>query len=190
MVPKTFTGNASDLQWLRKLDLELVKGAIPEEATRTDLPSRSKSHLPPLLPETAYKDFAGEKVDPFVLPDKLIADYLIASFFRTIHVSFPVLDKTAFLFHYKMLTNTWHAETFEDCTFLAELQLVFAIGAIHTQISGSKGILDEKDHLLFAARAHILSLDSGVFGETSHLAQVQMFGLSALYSFINECLDR
>lgn len=188
--PRAYMGNGSDIQWTRRLHSELEEPGVDEvKPARSTLP-HLKAHFNTFFAEDMDQAIIGDQIDPFGLPIKSTADQLVDSFFSTIHLSLPVLDRSAFLRQYKLLSSTWYAETFEDRMFITMLQLVFAIGAVHAHFSGSENILDDRDHLLYSARARILAVDSGILNDVARLAQVQVFCLGAMYSLVSDRLDR
>ena len=188
--PRAYMGNGSDVQWIRRLHSELEEPeADPGKHGGGTLP-HLKAHFNTFFAEDMDQAIIGDQIDPFGLPIKSTADQLVRSFFTTIHLAIPLLDRARFLRQYKLLSSTWYAETFEDRMFVTILQLVFAIGAVHAHISGSENILDDRDHLLYSARARILAVDSGILNDVARLAQVQVFGLGAIYSLVSDRLDR
>ena len=194
MRARAFMGNASDLQWLRRLHWELEDNnslgqELPSTAARGALP-HLKSHFNSFFAEDMDRAIVGDQIDPFGLPIKSTADHLVNSYFNTIHLVLPILDKGSFLMQYKLLSSTWYAETFEDNMFIIMLQLVFACGAVHAHLSGSESIQDDRDHLLYSARARLLAVESGIMNDVSHVAQVQVFALGAMYSLVSDRIDR
>ena len=189
---RAYFGNASDLQWLRRLHSELddppnthtqgqaIKGAVPQFRT----------HFNTFFAEDNDRSMIGDQIDAFGLPIKSTADYLVDSYFKTVHLCLPVLDRAYFLKQYKLLSSTWYAETFGDRMFITMLQLVFAIGAVHSHLSGSESILDDRDHLLYSARARMLAVECGILNDVTHISQVQVFSLAAMYSLVSDRLDR
>ena len=91
----------------------------------------------------------GYQVDPFSLPLKSTADALIASYFSTVHLSLPVINKADFLFHYEQLANTIEPSTYPDRTFMAKLHLVLAIGAVHAHPTEAEWAGDERGNMLY-----------------------------------------
>lgn len=190
MHARAFMGNGSDLQWLRRLHAELDGvGQGSDRPSRGTLP-QLKAHFNSFFAEDMDQAVIGDQIDPFGLPIKSTADQLVSSFFSTVHLSLPLLDRATFMRQYKLLSSTWYAETFEDRMFITMLQLVFAIGAVHAHLSGVESILDDRDHLLYSARARMLAVDSGIMNDVARLAQVQVFALGAMYSLVSERLDR
>ena len=187
---RAYLGNASDLQWLRRLNSLLGDETAEVGQATKGASSHSKSPLKSFFAEDMDKGIIEDQIDPFGLPIKSTADHLVNAYFNTVHLALPILDRATFLLQYKLLSSSWYAETFEDRMFITMLQLVFAIAAVHAQLSGLHHILDDRDHVLYSARAGILAVDNGILNDGAHVAQVQVFGLAAMYCLVSDGLDR
>lgn len=188
MRPRAFTGQSSDVQWMRRLTKELNREGTGRRQSQHPFSLAAQPHLFAEDNETAV---VGDNVDPFQVPIKSTADVLVNGYFRTVHASFPILHRPLFMQQYNKLEAIWHKPVdFEDRMFITTLQLVFAIGAVHARLAGSVEISDERDHMLYFTRARMLAVDSGVFNDQVHLGQTQVFGLGAMYCLVTDQLNR
>ena len=184
-----FAGQSSETKWIERLDQEL----LPEQGAGT-LRSRNKNQGISQEPQPYAEDMdtavVGSQIDPFSLPVKSTADSLVNAYFSTIHISFPILNKVDFLNQYDRLYSLTEPEGFEQRTFIAKLQLVFAIAAFHAHLIQVHWAGDARDHMLYFSRARVLAVDSGIFNDDCHLAQVQVFGLGGMYLLVTNQLNR
>ena len=184
-----FAGQSSETKWTERLNQELLpeQGA---ETFRSRNRDRGLSQKPQPYAEDMDTAVVGHQIDPFSLPVKSTADSLVNSYFSTIHTSFPILNKIEFLNQYDQLYNMMELEGFEQRTFIAKLQLVFAIAAVHAHLVQAPWAGDARDHMLYFSQARVLAVDSGIFNDDCHLAQVQVFGLGAMYLLVTNQLNR
>lgn len=187
--PRAFAGQSSDVQWMRRLTNELNGGGneLPR-SSQQPAPMSAQANMSAEDDEVAA---VGDNIDPFQVPIKSIADALVEGYFKTVHVSFPILHRSLFMQQYERLGLIWHKPfEFEDRIFMTTLQIVLAIGAVHARLSGAVEVSDDRDHMLYFARARILAVDNGIFNDQVHLGQVQVFGLGAMYCLVNDQVNR
>ncbi|GCB24367.1 uncharacterized transcriptional regulatory protein C3C7.04 [Aspergillus awamori] len=128
----------------------------------------------------------SEDVDPYVLPEKDVADRFFSSYMDHVHSSFMVLRRVTF-------TEQYHQAWFSrpPRRWLAILNLIFAIGCRYYRFTskggGGHGSLEE---LVYLNRACKLSLNENVLLEFTDLQQVQVETLAALYLFISGQVNR
>lgn len=205
---QAFVGQASEIRWMQRLERELTKSPTQDidrnAMDHTDQPvssrdtgppgvgnsSRYPSNNPNPYPDDMDTSMIGDQLDPYDVPVKPTADALIASYFRTVHPSFPILDKAYFLDQYEDYFKTQNSESFRDRTFITTLQLVFAIGAVHAHLIEADWVGDERDHLLYFAKARILGIDTGILNDMAYLGQVQVFGLGGMYLMVTDQINR
>lgn len=194
-----FVGQSSETKWTEKLSEEL----LPKQGGKTSK-SRNRnqdfSHQnasqrlgvkePPPYAEDMDSAVVGHQIDPFSLPVKPTADSLVNSYFSTIHLSFPILDKMVFIDQYNELYSTMDPEGFEPRTFVATLQLVFAIAAVHAHLIQADWTGDARDHMLYFSQARVLAVDTGIFNDDCYLSQVRVFGLGGMYLLVTNQLNR
>ena len=184
-----FAGNSSETKWTERLNHELLP---KQEARISKIQNRYQDFFP--KPQSYGEDtdtaVVGHQIDPFSLPVKSTADSLLNAYFSTIHTSFPILNKKAFINQYDQLYSTMDPEGLEERTFLAKLQLVFAIAAVHAHLVQADWAGDARDHMLYSSQARVLSVDLGILNDDCYLSQVQIFGLGGMYLLVTNQLNR
>ena len=198
---RTFAGQASDTTWMQKLTTELIKK--PDKAANSSAPkptapsflinnrdtASSSNELSPSL-EDIGPSAIGNQIDPYEMPVKSTADALIEIYFDTVHPSFPILDEDAFLSEYAQYFANSDPQASRYQTFIPMLQITFAIAAVHAHMIEAQWVGDDRDHLLYFARARVLSGETGFLYETIHLGQVQIFGLASMYLLATHQVNR
>lgn len=197
---QAFIGNASEERWLQRLEREL------SESDRSE--SKPKLYPPPSLagsmgqhrrtaktesfpyPEDMDTSAIGNEIDPYGLPVKSAADALVHTYFATVHPSFPIIDQALFSHQFEEYFTMSENQTFKDRTFITTLQIVFAIGAVHAHRTGAEWAGDDRDHLLYFARARVLGIEMGIFSDMVYHGQVQVFGLSGMYFMVTNQINR
>lgn len=132
---------------------------------------------------------AGSHVDPFLLPDKPVADELVNVFFSTIHPTFPILQRKEFMTHYESFFRLWFPPN-NSKRWLSMLNLIFAIGAFYGKLVNAEWKGSDIDHLKYFGRARILSLDEGGLFETADVPQVQVVALTGIYLLASNQTNR
>ena len=182
-----FKGSSSESKWIDKLNKEL----LPKPKTRV---SQARSMDQGFALHTYAEDMdtavVGHQIDPFSLPVKSTADALVNAYFSTIHLSFPILNKMDFVSQYDQLYSSMDPEGFSDRTFVATLQLVFAIAAVHAHLIQAEWTGDARDHKLYFSQARVLAVDTGILNDDCYLGQVQVFGLGGIYLLVTNQLNR
>ena len=184
-----FAGQSSETKWTEKLDKEL----LPKQRARVPKPhggSQGFSQAPRPYAEDRDTAIVGHQIDPFSLPVKSTADSLVNAYFSTIHLSFPILNKFDFMDQYDQLYGTMDPEGFEHRTFIAMLQLVFAIAAVHAHLIHANWTGDARDHMLYFSQARVLAVDTGILNDDCHISQVQVFGLGGMYLLVTNQVNR
>lgn len=185
----SFTGASSGTRWIEKLNEEL----LPEQgAKKSQSQNKNQGVSQNLQPYAEDMDSAvvGHQIDPFSLPLKSTADCLVKAYFSTTHLSFPILNKVDFMSQYDQLYSTMDPEGFENRTFIATLQLVFAIAAAHAHLVQADWTGDARDHMLYFSQARVLAVDTGILNDECYLGQVQVFGLGGMYLLVTNQLNR
>ncbi|MCJ1464608.1 hypothetical protein MMC07_003221 [Pseudocyphellaria aurata] len=197
---EAFIGNASEEKWLQRLETELSESDVNESKPRVcppmDLagskggyPRTDKSDSYP-YPEDMDTSVIGSQIDPYGLPVKSAANALVNTYFTTIHPSFPIIDQSFFSHQFEEYFTMSENETFKDHSFITTLQIVFAISAVHAHRTGAEWAGDDRDHLLYFARAQVLGMKIGMLSETVNHGQVQVFGLSGMYFMVTDQINR
>ena len=195
---RAFVGQASGEQWMRKLRRELKGGDPgPQYRSHYDSPSSLPSMgegISTQNPSPYYEDMdtsiVGHQIDPFSLPLKSTADALVRSYFSTVHVSFPMINKADFLYHYRQVSSANDLAAYPDRTFLSILHFVFAIGAVHAHLIEAEWAGDSRDHMLYFAQARMQAVETGVLNDICYLGQVQVFGLGSMYLLATDQINR
>ena len=194
---QAFVGASAEEKWIQRLEKELPHS--PEAGVNPiqpllHHPFPRSNHRPPNLKGGMYEDMdssaVGNQIDPYDLPLRSTADALVISYFVIAYPSCPIIDKTSFLVQYEECCAAAETETYGDRTFLALLQLVFAIGAAHAHMVRADWAGDDRDHLLYFGRARMLGVDTGVLNDSVYHGQVQYFGLSGMYFLATNQINR
>lgn len=193
-----FIGQASEEKWLQRLEQQLSDSmlqdgennptsrggvsvkSVPRKPSKTDSP----------YPEDMDASIVGNQIDPYGLPVKKTADALLNAYFTTVHPSFPIVNEAHFYRQFEDYFITVDLESFKDRAFVAILQIVFAIGAVHAHRVRADWAGDDRDHLLYLARARVLSMEIGILNEFVYHGQVQLFGLAGMYFLATNQINR
>ena len=192
MTTPAFVGQSSEVAWMQRLNREL-KGD-----SRTKAPGYESALLPsdatPLSghpwPADMDSSIVGNQLDPYDLPLKSTADALVKAFFRTVHPTFPILDEALFLQQYEQIATFMETDPMKSGLFVSTLQTVFAIGAVYAHVTDCDWVGDDRDHLLYFARARILSSGSGLLSDSVSIGQVQVLGLASVYLMATDQTNR
>ena len=192
MATPAYVGQSSEVAWMRRLNQELkVNARIKAPGHESALPP---SDATPLSghpwPADVDSSVVGDQLDPFDLPLKSIADALVKAFFRTVHPTFPILDEARFLQQYEQIPTSMAANPMKNGLFVSILQTVFAIGAVHAHVTGCDWVGDDRDHLLYFARARVLGSFSGLLSDSISIGQVQVLGLASVYLMATDQTNR
>ncbi|KAJ4357575.1 uncharacterized protein N0V89_002151 [Didymosphaeria variabile] len=202
-----FVGKSSEVQWLRRVRQETElrantpavsdgpygpPGDSPEAVFgRMEAFKRRRQQQPkarePVRSSTFYLDEATIEVDysanPFELPSVNIAQTLVDSYMTTVQDTFPVLSKPDFknqVYQYYESFSQGTPSAMPE-TWLAILNLVFAIGAKHAQMVQANWLVDGQDHFVYHSRAQILSLSGPALVSHPDPLQTQLTALLAFY---------
>ena len=198
---QTFSGPASDMTWMQKLNSELTKRPEKETKTTTTNPS-AQSPWTDSRAAAPTSDGSGQlfddadlpalenQVDPYEMPVSSTADALLEVYFSTVHPSFPILDKDSLLDEYSQSSGTPQSQPSASPNFITKLQIVFAIAAVHAHLTEAKWVGHHRDHLLYLARARLKSGGTGFLNEIIDLDQVQIFGLASMYFLATSQVNR
>ncbi|KAF1913756.1 fungal-specific transcription factor domain-containing protein [Ampelomyces quisqualis] len=208
-----FVGKASDVQWFRKLQTHhhnIRENADPyeppgqhaEAATEHFASSRRRqadAPLPNLIYTRSASFFLDDEClevdldsDPFELPSFDEAERLLQIYMRSCYNFFPLLGKKAFtrqFYHYYAaqrrgepynLTQSWQAQ----------LNAVFAIGAVYHNLTMAEGRENECDHSIYHSRAWALVLKDRLWFAHPNLPQMQISGLLSFYYLCTGHINR
>ncbi|KAL8782415.1 MAG: hypothetical protein Q9195_009647 [Heterodermia aff. obscurata] len=192
MTTPAYVGQSSEVAWMQRLNREF-KGD-----SRMKAPGHESALLPsdatPLSghpwPADMDPSVVGNQLDPYDLPIKSTADALVKAFFSTVHPAFPILDRLHFLQQYEQTNNSMETNPMENGLFVSVLQMVFAIGAVYAHMTGCDWVGDDRDHLLYFARARVLGSYSGLLSDSVSIGQVQVLGLASVYLMATDQTNR
>ncbi|KAL1953994.1 hypothetical protein VTO42DRAFT_1849 [Malbranchea cinnamomea] len=121
-----------------------------------------------------------DAVDALQLPPRPTADTLVNSFFSAIHPIFPILPEDEFLSQYGTYLQTRQIPN-GDYIWLAILNIVFAIGALHEH--HKRRLLDHatNDHTVFWIRSQTLVQETSFVVDIPTLEHIQFTTLTGLY---------
>lgn len=189
---RTYAGPASGTTWMQKLRTELIRdpnqeanpGGLDSAALSSSMTGRTT--MPAFdEPGSQFEDVSlpamESQIDPHEMPVKSTADALLYVYLNTVHPSFPILNDDIFLDEYAQYFASSDREPSSYQTFLPKLHIVFAIAAVHAHMTEAKWVGDERDHLLYFARAQVTTRENGFPTENINLTQVQIFGLASMY---------
>ncbi|KAF2796102.1 hypothetical protein K505DRAFT_323615 [Melanomma pulvis-pyrius CBS 109.77] len=201
-----FVGKNSEVYWIRQLHYEADHSkdipepwATPYELPRTSIRPNAKrvnasprqGRAPhPLMQTSSCNFYLDEErvevdymVDPYELPPFETAERLLKCFMDTVQDSFPILAQitfiTQFYNHYNSLRGATPAKLPQR--WQAMLNLVFAIGAAYSHLTGVDWRSDERDHLVYHSRAWQLNLKDPWWAAHPDLTQMQLTGLLSFY---------
>ena len=198
-----FIGKNSEVAWIQRVDHQLKAGSSSAGTTSGTGTRDSGAHGSGGKDSTKSDELrlsqctyhlddldisVAQTVDENALPPKEIADLLLNAYFTTVHVSFPFLLKNVFLGQYQTYYRTYDRRF--SRRWLAILNLVFAISAKFSHLIRADWRGDERDHLIFFARARLQGLDHGSFWEHADFEQVQAFGLLTFYLMATDQINK
>ncbi|PVI05708.1 hypothetical protein DM02DRAFT_70300 [Periconia macrospinosa] len=186
-----FVGKNSEVQWLRSLlhfekaedDPSKVTGATAKRkiSTVTSGYNEQVSVVTFYLDsEDVDSDFY---VDPYELPTPEAAERLLAIYMDKVHGSFPILPKRLFedQFHKYFLGLKNGTAPRLNAKWQAILNLIFAIGARYSHLIKAEWRGNEKDHLVYQARARSFAWNETTLVQHPDLPQIQVAGMLAFY---------
>jgi Fungal specific transcription factor domain len=135
-----------------------------------------------------FGDF-GEFVDHTALPARSMADDLLEYYFATIHQLYPLVLKTVFM---KQYLTFWQTSALPDksITWLAMLNMMFAIGTMCMQAEQAQIGPRDNEHLVFFARARVLQPAPTKLLAIPTVEHVQILGLTATYLVASNQINR
>ena len=201
-----YMGKTSEVTWMQRLKRHARYDSENEDegsskpmpdSIQTSSPSgrqMSREHGPEPLPprieknrsiteSTYYCDdlpvVIDSHIDPYDIPMRNIADFLLTSYLESVHPAFPILDKAKFVEQYQMFFGNGGIDNGQD--WLAILNLIFAIGAKYAQLTHADIIGNSGQDEIYFARARLLGLNSETILAHADLQRIQVTGLSAFY---------
>ena len=137
-----------------------------------------------------------ESVDPMEMPPLSVGTALAESYFETVHSSFPLVDREAFM---DVLVNRFHIRpplSWNERRWLSVANIIFAIGAKWMYLTRlqtderSEPHIGPGDHIVYYARARSLGLDHRLIMDHPMVEQIQALGILGLYLIVNHQISR
>jgi hypothetical protein len=177
-----FIGKNSELQWLRSIMLQLERD---EESTPISERRPSSYGVENIEQVSAFNFYLNSEgvdldfvIDPYELPTPETAERLLKCYMSTTHDSFPILSRKQFEDEFRKYFRAVRIGNAPRLSpkWQAILNLVFAIGAKNSHLVKARWRADERDHIIYQARARVFGLNE--FALTSHpdVPQIQVAG--------------
>ncbi|KAL5382878.1 hypothetical protein PMIN03_012016 [Paraphaeosphaeria minitans] len=201
-----YMGKNSEVQWLRRLHREADApspghhdygpygppgSSAQAHDERIDAMHQRQNKNPLPLMDTRSCSFYLDdeplemdmEVDPYELPPYELADQLLKCYMQTVQNSLPILSHKTFTEQFRhYYTSVVRGAPYKlPQKWQAMLNLVFAIGAVHSHLIETDSATNERDHLLYHNRAWALSLNDPWWLTHPDLAQMQITGLLSFY---------
>ncbi|CAI7645608.1 unnamed protein product [Penicillium glandicola] len=171
-----FVGEHSATAWLYRLRCLIRQSSNPDGQLE-------KSARPSISSCGFFMDDTGippiKDLDVFAYPPQAVADELVDRYFQVAHASFPVVGKEIFLSQCRSFYS--NSTTYPGNKWMALLNMVFAVAARHSELSGDQSQLDHNIHTVYFARAWRLSMIESTLLDNPNLQQTQVEGLTSLY---------
>lgn len=188
-----FMGKISEVTWLHRLQNKLDSQSPPAASgPETDglVPSqRVSSRALQLTMDDGVADstyhcddysvIAPDQVEMFELPPRPVAEFLLHTYIESVHPTFPMIGKLNFLNQVQNFFND--EQSTPGRSWLAILNLTFAIAAKYSHLVQADLRGDERDHLIYFTRARLLVMDSESILALPDLQRVQLTGLMSFY---------
>ncbi|KAF2848752.1 C6 transcription factor-like protein [Plenodomus tracheiphilus IPT5] len=183
-----FVGGNSEVQWLRAVASAHLRRT--DDETTGPSAQRRESCVPSCEQVSSFSFWAdGENVDldifiaPYDLPQPEVAERLLHCYMLKAHDSFPILARKPFEDQFRIYfraVKNGNAPVLSP-KWQAILNLVFAIGARYSHLVKANWRADDRDHLIYQARARAFGLTQTTFTSHSDIPQIQSLGLLAFY---------
>lgn len=181
-----FVGRNSEVQWLRaaahaQTDRPDEDGVQRRGSYATGLSNEQISSYSFWAdPESVEADFF---VDSYELPPLETAERLLGCYMNKVHDSFPILPRKTFEDQFRKYFTALANGNAPRLSpkWQAILNLVFAIAAKYSHLSKASWQADERDHLIYQARARTFGLNDSTMTTHPDMPQIQSLGLLAFY---------
>ncbi|CAG8096146.1 unnamed protein product [Penicillium olsonii] len=182
-----YIGKSSEVAWMR--GLEMAAGGPSRNAK---VFSRRSSSPPESATTTSFNyhiepaEYPGSEVNnPYDLPPKALAHWLLGLFFDSVQPSLPIIRQDLFTGQFNLLYSERPRNPGRK--WLAVLNLIFAISNRLCQISGQD--VQDKGHQFFS-RAQTLNISESLVEDHEDLQQVQVEALAAFYLLASSHVNR
>lgn len=186
-----FMGKSSAVTWVQRAKKAATHDLEDERRVRRSTGTAANGSFT----DSAYHAEPGdipmvrsEEVNALEWPPPMLARALVDSYFDIVHVSFPILSRNDF---YKKFETFPKAQiSTEDQGWLAVANMVFAIGAKFAHLTNADYRGDDRDHLVYYARASALGMDHRTLNRDPELQHTACLGVLGLYLFTTDQLNR
>ncbi|KAJ5116625.1 hypothetical protein N7456_000973 [Penicillium angulare] len=139
------------------------------------------------LMNTINNNIRASPVSKYSLPARNAADTLFHDYLSNIHPEFPIINKQLFRTQY---LNLWEHSQQPGDKWLAILNMMFAIAALHIHCLNPQWNDCNYDHSIYFTKAKLLSMtEADLFGRPD-LQQIQIEALCAFYLLATEEFDK
>lgn len=192
-----FMGKNSVHAWLRNLEPDSGHRISPDR--NTEAAGRTQFGKP-ISPQGLDNNMSvsyflddwklppSSSVDAYQFPPKNLVDWILHSYFKSVHPFFPIIRLDLFVEQYKSIWGGNGAPR-PGQKWLAILNMILAIGCRRLQFLQEKmppGI----SHEIFFSRARSLSVNENMIVEHADLQQVQVEALVTLYLLVSMQINR
>ncbi|MCJ1397596.1 hypothetical protein MMC11_000791 [Xylographa trunciseda] len=181
-----FMGKISEVTWMHRMKDQLDSNAPPgddQNRTLIDGSQSSATHNDGLATSSYHCDdlelLSADQVEPFELPPRQTAEFLLNTYLESVHPTFPIVGKLNFSNQVRNFFDNDQSRPGKH--WLAILNLVFAIAAKYTHLVKSEARGDERDHLVYFTRGRLLGMDADSVLAQPDLQRVQITALMAFY---------
>lgn len=196
-----FMGKSSEVSWMQRLQKETEQRA-------RDQPGALEPNLDDDEVEDPTKDILSlhalnyhlddldisvpGPVQRYKMPPRQLADRLFEEYLTSVHPFFPIISRPLFCAQYETFVenSSRSTATRPGDKWLAILNMIFAIAAKHSHLTNAPWRGDENDHLVYLARARLLSMNGEVLFSHPDLQQVQVEALIAFYLLASDQINR
>jgi hypothetical protein len=194
-----YMGKSSEITWMQRLKREAEQrargkcGTLESDDADEDDETKDRFSLSALnyhLDDLSIS--VPEPIQKYNMPPRHLADRLFDDYLKTVHPFFPIVSKPLFCAQYQtFFDNSARSNSVRPGDkWLAILNVIFAIAAKHAHLMNSPWRGNANDHLMYLARARLLSMNSEVLFAHPDLQQVQVEGLIAFYLLASDQINR
>ena len=173
-------GKSSEITWMQRLQETAVQRRkksgpgtqVGVDGTLADLPKNLNYHL------DDFDIHVAEPVQKYWVPPRPLADTLLDTYLAVAHPYFPIINRPLFQDQYRAFFDE---TVLPGDKWIAILNTIFAVAASYAQLAELEWRDEAEDHLIYLARARMLSLEGDDLFRHPDLQQVQLEGLITFY---------
>lgn len=130
-------------------------------------------------------------IDAFEWPEPKLADDLVQSYFDTVHIAFPILDKANFMITYNSFSRGSRMMAPDRYIWLGTLNAMFAVTSFHANLTKNEHLRGHhNDHLIYCERAKLLCMQEGLLYQDANVSTTRALGMICLYYLATCRLNR